>query len=157
MLERMFARRRLVLPLGTCLLAMLMNGLASPALAEAGDVRVVFTKAGLVVGVGRGKGVLTVRSHDYPFSVSGLSVGFTVGASTARLHGQALHLISPSDIEGTYRLMGAGGAAVAGAGTVKLRNERGVILLLSGGKLGAELSVAVGGVTVTLDRTGRHL
>jgi hypothetical protein len=155
MLEKRFARRRLLPSVGACLLAMLMSGLASPALAEAGDVRVVFTKGGLVVGVGRGKGVLTVRSQEYPFSVSGISVGFTVGASTARLHGQALHLIRPSDIQGTYRLMGAGGAAVAGGGTVKLRNERGVILLLSGGKLGAELSVAVGGVTVTLDRA-RH-
>jgi len=47
-------------------------------------------------------------------------------------------------------LAGAGGAVAAGAGGVQLQNANGVILQLSGPKVGAELSAAVGGVTIRL-------
>ena len=47
---------------------------------------------------------------------------------------------------------GAGGAIAAGAGGVQLQNANGVILQLSGPKVGAELSAAVGGVTIALKR-----
>jgi hypothetical protein len=79
-----------------------------------------------------------------------MSVGFTIGASTTQLAGQALNLKSPGDIQGTYAVIGAGGALAAGAGGVQLQNEKGVILQLAGGKVGVELSAAVGGVTIAL-------
>ena len=64
-------------------------GLATPSCAQApGYVRGVFAKAGLVVGAGGGRGVLTYRGRDYPFRVSGLSVGVTIGASIKRLTGR---------------------------------------------------------------------
>jgi len=64
-------------------LAMLLAGiLSSPSKAETGTVRVVFTKGGFIVGVGGGNGVLYFRGHRYPFRVSGMSVGFTIGASS---------------------------------------------------------------------------
>ena len=44
---------------------------ATPASAEVGAVRVVFTKGGFIVGVGGGEGVLTFRGKNYPFTVSG--------------------------------------------------------------------------------------
>ena len=44
----------------------------------------------------------------------------------------------------------AGGAVAAGAGGVQLQNANGVILQLSGPRVGAEVSAAVGGVTVRL-------
>jgi hypothetical protein len=109
---------------------------------------VVFTKGGVVLGAGRGHGVLSIRGHRYPFQVSGISIGFTFGASTARLSGKAMNLVRPSDIQGSYRLISAGAALAAGAGGVQLQNERGVVLQLSGARVGVELSVAVGGVTV---------
>jgi hypothetical protein len=34
-----------------------------------------------------------------------------------------------------------------------LQNEKGVILQISGGKVGVEVSAAVGGVTITLEGT----
>ena len=41
----------------------------------------IFTKGGLIVGVGGGEGVLVLReATKYPFTVSGMSVGFTIGA-----------------------------------------------------------------------------
>lgn len=125
-------------------------GVSTPLLAETGQVAVIFTKGGLILGVGGGEGVLVLRGQRYPFTVSGMSVGFTIGASTTKLVGRALHLRGPASIEGTYSAIGAGGAIAAGAGGVQLQNANGVILQLSGPKVGAELSAAVGGVTVRL-------
>ena len=127
-------------------------GLATSAYAETGTVRVVFTKGGFIVGVGGGNGVLHFRGHNYPFTVSGMSVGFTIGASTAQFVGQALNLRNASDIQGTYSVIGGGAALAAGVGGVQLQNEKGVILQLHGPKVGVELSAAVGGVTITLTR-----
>lgn len=118
--------------------------------AETGSVRVVFTKAGFIIGVGGGQGVLTFRGHHYPFQVSGMSFGATIGASTTQMIGRALHLHSPADLAGTYSAIGAGGALAGGAGGVALQNARGVVLELHGVKVGLELSAAVGGVTITM-------
>ncbi len=123
---------------------------ATPASAEIGTVRVVFTKGGFIIGVGGGEGVLTFRGKNYPFTVSGASIGFTVGASTTKLVGRALNLRGPGDIAGSYAVVGAGGALAAGAGGVQLRNANGVILQLSGPKVGVELSAAMGGVTIAM-------
>jgi lipid-binding SYLF domain-containing protein len=125
-------------------------GISTPSHAEIGQVAVVFTKGGFIVGVGGGEGVLVLRGHRYPFTVSGMSVGFTIGASTSKFVGRALNLKGPASIEGTYSAIGAGGAVAAGAGGVQLQNANGVILQLSGPRIGAEVSAAVGGVTVRL-------
>ena len=125
-------------------------GFSTPSRAETGQVVVVFTKGGFVVGVGGGEGVLVYRGQRYPFTVSGMSVGFTIGASTTKFVGRAINLRGPSSIEGTYGTLGAGGAIAAGAGGVQLQNANGVILQLSGPRVGAEVSAAVGGVTITM-------
>jgi hypothetical protein len=127
-----------------------MAGFSAPSRAETGQVGVVFTKGGFIIGVGGGEGVLVFRGKRYPFTVSGMSVGFTIGASTTKFVGRALNLKGPGSIEGTYSAIGAGGAIAAGAGGVQLQNGNGVILQLSGPKIGAEVSAAVGGVTVRL-------
>jgi hypothetical protein len=130
---------------GTMLAAALgflaVAGLATPSVAETGQVAVVFTKGGLIIGVGGGQ---------YPFTVSGMSVGFTIGASTSKFVGRALNLRSPGDLAGSYAAGGAGGALAAGAGGVQLQNANGVILQLSGPRVGVEASAAVGGVTITM-------
>ena len=143
----MYRRRSIVF----ALFAMLTYAVvATPASAEVGTVRVVFTKGGFIVGVGGGEGVLTFRGKNYPFTVSGASIGFTVGASTTKLVGRALNLRSPGDIAGSYAVVGAGGALAAGAGGVQLQNTNGVILQLSRPKVGVELSAAMGGVTIAM-------
>jgi hypothetical protein len=136
--------------LGTALALLVACGIAPPSKAETGEVRVDFTKGGFIVGVGGGHGALFFRGHRYPFEVSGMSVGFTIGSSRANLVGRARNLRTPNDIAGHYSLIGAGAAAAGGAGGVLLRNENGVVLELAGGKIGVELSAAVGGVTVAL-------
>jgi hypothetical protein len=118
--------------------------------AEIGYLRVLFTKGGFIIGVGAGRGVLSFRGNQYPFKVSGMSIGATIGASTSELTGRARNLHSAGDIAGIYSEIGAGGALAEGAGGVTLRNARGVILELHGAEIGFELSAAVGGVRITL-------
>jgi hypothetical protein len=148
--ERKIAMRNFAASVAMVALLVGLAGVSTPSRAETGHVAVVFTKGGLIVGVGGGEGVLIFRGHRYPFTVSGMSVGFTIGASTTKLVGRALNLQGPASIEGSYSAIGAGGAVAAGAGGVQLQNANGVILQLSGPKVGAELSAAVGGVTIRL-------
>lgn len=144
-------RSHVIRLLATASLILLAFGFSSPSRAETCAIRVVFTKGGFIVGVGGGHGVLTCHGRHYRFAVSGMSVGFTIGASTTKLTGRALNLRSPADLQGSYAAIGASGALAAGAGGVQLQNDKGVILQLAGGKVGVELSAAVGGVTVRLE------
>jgi len=138
------------LMLAAAMIFMTSIGTVTSAVAEIGQVAVVFTKGGFIVGVGGGQGVLRFRGKKYPFTVSGMSVGFTIGASTSKFVGRALNLRSPGDLAGSYATGGAGGALAAGAGGVQLQNSNGVILQLSGPRVGLEASAAVGGVTITM-------
>ena len=131
-------------------LLLLMTGFTSPSIADTGTVSVVFTKGGFIVDVGGGQGVLTFRGKRYPFTVSGMSLGLSIGASTSKFVGRAFNLRRPGDLAGSYVTAGAGGAVAAGAGGVQLQNANGVILQLSGARIGAEVSAAVGGVTITM-------
>src|SRR5258708_20743593 len=103
-------------------------GFGSASHAETGQVAVVFTKGGFIVGVGSGQGVLTFRGHHYRFAVSGMSVGFTIGASTSKFVGRALNLRSPGDLAGSSAVGGAGGALAGGAGGVQLQHANAAIL-----------------------------
>jgi hypothetical protein len=143
-------RKHCIRLLQVAMVALFACGLAAPSQAETGTVRVVFTKGGFIVGVGGGHGTLTFRGHHYPFDVSGMSLGFTVGASTTQFVGRALNIRSPGDLAGSYAVIGAGGALAAGAGGVQLQNEKGVILQLQGPKVGVEVSAAVGGVQIVM-------
>jgi hypothetical protein len=127
-------------------------GLTTSSHAETGSVRVVFTKAGFVAGVGAGRGVLTFRGHNYGFKVSGASMGATIGASITKFVGRALNMRGSHDIAGTYAAIGAGATLAGGIGGVQLENGSGVILQLHGVKVGMELSLNLAGVTITMDR-----
>src|ERR1700759_2973660 len=96
--------------LAASLLALLTCSFATPSQAETCSVRVVFTKGGFIVGVGGGHGVIVCRGQSRRFSVSGMSVGFTIGASTTQLSGVALNVRNPTDIQGSYAAIGASGA-----------------------------------------------
>ena len=124
---------------------------ATSSLAQApGYVRVKIVKAALMVGAGGGSGVLTYRGRDYPFRVSGLSLGVTAGASVSRLEGWASHIRQVSDFAGTYSAVGLGGALVGGVGGVQLRNEKGVSIDLKGPKAGMEFAANLSGIEISL-------
>jgi hypothetical protein len=122
----------------------------NPSQADTGTVRVVFGAAGVVAGVGNGKGTLTFHGGTYPFEVTGVSFGATLSLSVSEYEGRALHLRTPGDLAGNYIAVGAGGALAGGIGFARLRNANGVILVVRGPKLGAGLSVAMARVTITM-------
>jgi hypothetical protein len=125
--------------------------LATSALAQApGYVRVKLVKAGLMVGTGGGTGVLTYRGRDYPFRVSGLSLGVTAGASVNRLEGWASGIRQVSDFAGSYSSVGGGGAFLGGFGGVHLGNEKGVTIALQGPRAGMEFAANLTRVTISL-------
>jgi hypothetical protein len=126
-------------------------GLATPSHAQApGYVSVAFAKAGLIVGAGKGRGVLTYRGRDYPFRVSGLSLGITIGASAMRLTGRVSGLREVKDFSGNYEAVGAGGALVGGFGGVQLTNKKGVTITLQGAEAGMEFAANRSGIRISL-------
>lgn len=128
-------------------------GIAAPSHATTGTVRVNVAKAGFVLGAGGGKGVLTFRHRNYPFTVQGLSLGLTAGASFNRLVGRAENIRELGDFTGTYSVIGAGVALVGGVGGVQLRNAKGVTITLDGLKTGIEASANITKVVITLDQS----
>ena len=126
-------------------------GLATPSHPQApGYVSVVFAKAGLIVGAGRGRGVLTYRGGDHRFRVSGLSLGVTIGASAMRLTGRVSGLRELKDFSGVYDAVGAGGALVGGFGGVQLTNKKGVVITLQGREAGLEFAANRSGIRISL-------
>ena len=137
---------------GLAMLVVLVAGSPAPSQAQAmGEVSVVFAKAGLIVGAGRGRGVLTYRGRDYPFRVSGLSLGLTAGASAMRLTGRASGLREVKDFAGTYDAVGGAGALVGGAGGVQMTNAKGVTISLQGLAAGLEFAANRSGIRITLN------
>ena len=122
----------------------------NPLQAETGTMRVLFGTAGVVVGVGNGKGTLTFHGKTYPFEVSGASLGATLALTVSELEGRVLNLRTPGDLAGNYIAVGASGAILGGVGVARLRNANGVILVVRGPKLGAGLSVNLARVTITM-------
>jgi len=124
---------------------------ATSSLAQApGYVRVKLVKAGLMVGAGGGSGVLSYRGRNYPFRVSGLSLGVTAGASVSRLEGWASGIRQVSDFAGNYSSVGGGGAFVGGVGGVHLANQKGVKIDLQGPKAGMEFAANLSEVRISL-------
>jgi hypothetical protein len=123
---------------------------ASSIAQAPGYVRVKFVKAALMVGAGGGSGVLTYRGRDYPFRVSGLSLGVTAGGSVSRLEGWASGIRQVSDFAGTYSSVGAGGAFVGGIGGIHLGNEKGVRIDLQGPKAGMEFAANLSKLSISL-------
>jgi len=128
-------------------------GFATPLHAITGAVRVTVAKAGFFVGAGGGRGVLTFRHRNYPFTVQGLSLGITAGASVNKLVGRADYLNELGDFNGTYSVVGAGAALIGGVGGVQLRNDKGVTITLQGPRAGLEVSANITKVVITLDRS----
>jgi hypothetical protein len=123
----------------------------TPSRAQAsGYVRVKLLKAGLVLGAGGGSGIVTYRGRDYPFRVSGLSLGFAAGVSVIRLTGWASGIRQIRDFAGTYSSLGGGGAFVGGMGGVQLTNGQGVRIALRGPRAGVELAGNIGQITISL-------
>jgi hypothetical protein len=124
--------------------------LSSPSQAGTGQVRILFGTAAVVVGVGNGTGTLTFEGKTYSFEVSGASIGASLTQAVSELDGTVRNLRRPEDLAGNYIAVGVGAAIGGGAGVARLRNAKGVTLVLRGPKLGAGLSINLAKVTITM-------
>jgi hypothetical protein len=129
--------------------AAMLAGASTQSRAQTGTVRLHIVKAGFILGVGGGDGVLYYHGHAYRLSIGGVGVG-SLGIAAVNLVGTAHNLHNPYDIAGTNSVAGAGGTFVAGAHLARLQNEKGVILEVHGPQVGFQVSLGLGGMTITL-------
>jgi hypothetical protein len=131
-------------------LAVMLLGAATPSQAQTtGTVRLHIVKVGFIVGVGGGSGVLIYHGHRYRLAVSGIGLG-SLGIAAVDLVGTASNLTSPGAIAGTYGGAGAGGSFVGGGQVATLQNGNGVLLQLQGVQAGFQVSLGLGGMTLSL-------
>src|SRR4029077_4829999 len=109
-----------------------LDGHGKSIASRDGTVRVVFGAAGVVAGVGSGEGTLTFHGKTYPFKISGASFGATLALTVSEYEGRVLNLRTPDDLAGNYIAVGAGGALAGGIGVARLRNAKGVIIVVRG-------------------------
>jgi hypothetical protein len=128
--------------------AMLMT-LSLPSHAAVGTVRIKIVKAGFIVGVGGGNGVLHFEGRNYHLGIGGISVG-TIGAAGADLVGRAYNLHHAEDIAGTYTAVSGSIAVAGGVKIVQLQNSNGVVLKLQGKQAGFEASASLSGLSISL-------
>jgi hypothetical protein len=124
-----------------------LAGVSTPSHAQTGAVRLHIVKAGFIIGLGGGNGVLLYHGHRYPLSIGGIGVG-SLGIAAVDLVGTAHNLHHPADIAGTYGAAGAGATFVGGAQVARLQNEKGVILEVHGAQVGFQVSLGLGGMTI---------
>lgn len=68
----------------------------------AGTVNITETQFALIVGGSRGAGVLNYQGKNYPFKMSGMSVGANVGISKVSLAGEVYDMADISKFSGTF-------------------------------------------------------
>ena len=124
-----------------------------PPVANVGATEgtVTFTGGAVAVGMGFqwGNGTLTYQGRQYPFRMDGLSV-VDVGVTRVSGSGTVHNLRQVADFSGNY-VSFAAGATLAGGGSVSsLRNQNGVVIDGIATAQGVRLTLAPGGVKVTL-------
>ncbi|MEM7424626.1 MAG: hypothetical protein AAF441_00915 [Pseudomonadota bacterium] len=129
---------------------LLIAGAAGSAAAQSARISISIDKAGFVVGVSKGTGLLRYQGRQYPLDIGGIRLGLTIGASTTRMRGEVYNLRRLRDIEGTYGAAEASAAAGVGPQNWVLENKHGVRLVLRGRQRGLEASLSSGGIRITL-------
>jgi hypothetical protein len=125
--------------------------LTAPASAQrAAPIDITLYKGSFVIGIEGGSGTVHYRGRPYDLSIAGLSFGLSVGLSKAELHGHVTNLHRLEDIEGVYNAFQAGAAMVYGGKVVNVKNSKGVVIAVSGDSVGAEFSLDLNGMSVSL-------
>ena len=132
------------------LVALGSAGLASAARADSGSISFTVLKAGWFIGGSGGSGTLNFQGRRYPISIGGISAGLVFGGSQTTFRGSVSNIRSASDVTGVYGAVGAGGAVGVGAQVIRLRNEKGAILSLSGRQVGLQINADLSGLAITV-------
>jgi hypothetical protein len=105
--------------------------------------------AGLGVGVNWGHGVLAHEGHEYPFSITGISIG-DFGGAAVTASGTAHNLNRAEDFNGRYTGAKSRVTVVAEGSAVTTRNEHGVTSDLVIATAGLKLAFRLGGIRVEI-------
>ncbi len=109
------------------------------------------TEVGFIVGVGGGHGMLQCEDMgSHKFRVGGFQIG-SLGLAGATMTGRVYGLNKLSDFNGTYNRGEASISAIAGKGTMTLKNQNGVYMTLSMSTAGAKANLGGGGLRLTLE------
>jgi lipid-binding SYLF domain-containing protein len=148
------SRRHLLKSLFSFAFAPAVVATMNSSLAEAasGRIELRLVRAGFILGFGSGSGSLYYGGKRYRLNLGGVSLGATIGVASVDFVGRARNLRRPSDIEGTYRAVGAGVAAAGGGSVARLRNSRGVELEVRGKQIGFMASVDLSGLRIRIAR-----
>jgi hypothetical protein len=128
-------------------LASISLAATTPSQAQSCTIRLHIVKAGFIVGAGGGNGTLLCHGRAYRLTVGGIGLG-SLGIAAADLAGTASNVRNPSNVAGTYGAAGAGVTFVGGGQVATLQNEKGVVLQLSGGQVGFQVSLGLAGMTI---------
>ena len=143
-----FSMIRLVV---AALIALGVAAMPQASQAATGRVQLKIVKASFVVGVSGGEGALRFGGRTYPLRIAGVSIGFSAGASEARLVGTVSNIRRASDVAGTYSAQTAGGALGTGSKQIlTLTNEKGAVLQVRGAQVGLEINLDLSGMAISL-------
>ena len=140
--------------IGLVAIGSLVSILAGLALAQATpDATLTLSEGSVAAGIGFswGKGMLSYQGKTYPVTVQGLSLG-EVGITRATANGQVYNLKNLADFDGNYAAAGAGATIAGGAGATAMRNQNGVVIELMTTTQGANLKLAVTGLSLSVQK-----
>jgi hypothetical protein len=115
-------------------------------------VSMTIKSVALGAGTSWGDGVLTFQGKQYPFAVSGLSLG-DVGMSTLTGAGKVYDLKTVKDFSGTYAASQSALAVRGGYSDISMRNQAGVTIVIlnsEGKESGTKLSLGASGVSIKM-------
>ena len=141
--------RAIKLTAAALIAVVVLAGASTESRAQTGRVRLHIVKAGFIIGVGGGSGVLIFHGQRIPLSISGIGLG-SLGVAAVDLVGTAYNLPRPGLIAGTYGAAGAGATFVGGGQVARLQNQNGVVLEVHGVQVGFQVSIGLGGMTIAL-------
>jgi len=130
-------------------LASITLAATTPSQAQTCSIRLHIVKAGFIVGAGGGNGTLICHGRAYRLSIGGIGLG-SLGVAAADLAGTASNVHNPANVAGTYGAAGAGVTFVGGGQVATLQNQNGVVLRLSGGQVGFQISLGLAGMTIAM-------
>jgi len=135
----------------TAVLTLTGAAVAKDTMVKSGTITIDETQFGFLVGGSTGGGVLNYNGKPHKFSIGGLAVG-NVGISKVKGSGTVYNLTNLSQFAGTYSKLEASATIVQGAGVLRLRNDKGVVLEIETTSGGLQLSAGAGGVKVKLKK-----
>jgi hypothetical protein len=139
----------LILALAAFLLMAATPGMAQGPYQPMGSISIDMTSVGVGVGGSWGSGVLRFQGKQYPFKISGLSVG-NVGISTINAVGNVYNMNDVSQFPGNYAAVGAGVSLAGGVAGLKMQNQSGVIIDIYAVQQGVQLNVGPQGFDITM-------